>query len=276
LVGLVAFAGSMLAFAPRAVADTSAVSPGSLQLAISTNSPVLSGVASTYTITVTNTTTSPALGIQILNYLPAGMTLNNLNNPDVCSRTNKPLLASTAFNCTGGDLAPGATATVSFTATAAQPFLYLDNVQTTGIAGGVFTTNAVWLPIQVAPGPADIQVTGSASTGSPALGSTFSYTFQVKNNGSQAAYSVVFDDLLPPSLTLAGVATDTGTCSGGAVANSVHCDLGALAVGRQVKIVITAVAPATGGSITDTAAVSMSGPDTQPANNSVSVTVQPK
>ena len=41
------------------------------------------------------------------------------------------------------------------------------------------------------PGPTDIQVTGSSSNGSPQVGSSFSYTFQVKNNGPLPAADVV-------------------------------------------------------------------------------------
>lgn len=287
LLGVLGLMAAVLAAAAApAQADTSAIASGPLQLSASTPGPVLSGMATTYTVTVTNTTTVPAWGIQIGGQLPAGMTLNTLLNPDVCARSNKQILPGTAFNCGGGDLAPGASTSIAFTATAAQPSLYTIALSATGSVGGtwsgfvligsVFTTNNVSLPVQVSPGPTDIQVTGSASTGSPTLGSMFSYTFQVKNNGSQGAYGVTFDDTLPPSLTLAGVATTgTGTC--GAVAlNAVHCNLGDFIVGGQTNVVVTAVAPTVSGSITDTASISMLGPDTHPANNSVSVTVQPK
>src|SRR4051812_21377698 len=44
---------------------------------------------------------------------------------------------------------------------------------------------------------ADLKISGSASTGSPNAGAAFSYTFQVKNSGPDAASDVVFVDTLP-------------------------------------------------------------------------------
>jgi len=286
LAGLAVVAGSMLIGTGAVSADTVATSTGPLQLTAGTAGTVLSGVASTYTVTVTNTSSLPEWGIQIGGQLPAGMTLNTLLNPDLCARSNKQILPGTAFNCGAGNLDAGSTVSIAFTATAASPGLYTDALSTTGIVGGVwsgfvlvggvFTSNSLSLQIQANPGPTDIQVTGSSSTGSPPLGSTFSYTFQVKDNGPQGAYGVSFDDALPAALAVGGASTDTGTCSTDPLANSVHCDLGNLAVGAQAKIVVTAVAPAVSEIITDTATIAMIGPDTHPANNSVSVTVQTK
>ena len=122
---------------------------------------------------------------------------------------------------------------------------------------------------------ADVQVTGSSNNGSPPVGSPFAYTFQVKDNGSQGASGVIFDDTLPATIGLSGVSTNVGTCTSDPTAGRVHCDLGDLAVGQQATIVINAAATAT-GTVTDTASTAMTGPDLQPANNTVGVTVQPR
>lgn len=53
--------------------------------------------------------------------------------------------------------------------------------------------------MNVQPGPTDVQVTGSSNNGSPPVGSTFNYTFQVKNNGPIPAGGVTSDDALPAS-----------------------------------------------------------------------------
>jgi uncharacterized repeat protein (TIGR01451 family) len=127
--------------------------------------------------------------------------------------------------------------------------------------------------VPVSPGPTDIQVTGSSNNGSPPVGQPFQYTFQVKDNGPQGAYGVTFDDTLPAALTLTGVAASLGTCS--SAGDAIHCDVGTLGTGQQSNIVVTAIPTAT-GSVTDTATIAMTGPDTQPANNSVGVTVQPR
>ena len=57
--------------------------------------------------------------------------------------------------------------------------------------------------VAIAPAPTDIQVTGAASTGSPTVGSTYSYTFQVKDNGPWPAPGVSFSDTLPSVVPIA-------------------------------------------------------------------------
>jgi uncharacterized repeat protein (TIGR01451 family) len=128
----------------------------------------------------------------------------------------------------------------------------------------------------VGAGSTDLALTGSASTGSPAFGSPFSYKFQVKNNGRSDAPAATFDDPLPGAVTGTSVSTDTGSCVVDTVTNGVHCDLGGLAAGKQATIVVNATAPTAAGSITNTASTGMAGTDTNPANNSASVTVQPR
>jgi uncharacterized repeat protein (TIGR01451 family) len=108
------------------------------------------------------------------------------------------------------------------------------------------------------------------------VGSPFAYSFQVKNNGPLPTGGVTFDDLLPASLQLVGTPTiSVGSCTTSAVSNSVHCDIGDLAVGQQSTITLSATAT-TGGAVSNTATVAMTGADLHPANNSVTVTVQPK
>ncbi len=65
---------------------------------------------------------------------------------------------------------------------------------------------------------------------------------------------------------------DNGTCAANAAANSVHCDIGNLDVGQQSNITFSAT-PTAAGAFGNTAAIAMTGTDTQPANNSVTVTV---
>jgi large repetitive protein len=108
------------------------------------------------------------------------------------------------------------------------------------------------------------------------VGSSFTYTFQVKNNGPLPAFGVTFDDTLPASIQVGNTVTvNAGSCTSSVSTNSVHCDIGNLAVGQQSTISFSATPTAT-GSFGDTATVAMSNTDTQPANNSVTVTVQPK
>jgi uncharacterized repeat protein (TIGR01451 family) len=265
-----------LAAAPAAFADVSVSSPSGMA-AISTPGPVLTGVATTYTITVTNVGSQSASEEQAGVQLPAGMTLNHLDPS--CQRSNNSTLPGTAFSCGWLGVAPGQSVSATFTATASGPNTYVDQISAALDFGGIPPTSvsrdSVNYSIPVSPGPTDLQVTGSANNGSPAVGSRFDYTFQVKDNGPQAAFGVTFDDPLPASITPLSVSSDNGICTLDASTNSIHCDIGLLGMGTQSNIVIGAHAGST-GTATNTAFIAMQGSDTKPANNTVGVTISPR
>jgi uncharacterized repeat protein (TIGR01451 family) len=210
--------------------------------------------------------------------MPAGMTLKNITN---CARLGGN--QSTSFLCTMPNLAPGASETASFSILASTagtydvPFGVSAAVPEPG-SPNIFNVigDQVTLAVNVQPGPSDVQVTGSSNNGSPSVGSPFTYTFQVKDNGPLPAASVTFDDDVPPSVVLTGgLAVDTGSCTIFTATNSVHCDIGSLAVGQQATISYSAT-PTTVGVFANTASVATGGVDTNPANNEFTVTVQPK
>jgi uncharacterized repeat protein (TIGR01451 family) len=150
----------------------------------------------------------------------------------------------------------------------------------------------------VAPQPTDVQITGAASTGSPAVGSTFTYTYQVKNAGPSGTYgNVIFADTLPPSLTYVSSSvvqgafdkttdpptpitfTSTNVCS--AVGQTVVCPLHDLTIGgtsNQATITLTVLASNTPQQIVSTATVHTASPldDSNLTNNSVTVNVASK
>jgi uncharacterized repeat protein (TIGR01451 family) len=159
----------------------------------------------------------------------------------------------------------------------------------------------------VAPLPTDIQMTGSASTGSPSAGSTFTYTYQIKNAGPWGTFGgITFVDRLPASLTYvnssvaqAGIDSSTGQlqilpnlkgCS--AVMSlidgttDITCPLNDLTDGglsNQATITLTVTASGAPQRIANTATVhtapvTAAGPqdDSNPNNNSVTVNVTSK
>lgn len=275
--GLLGLASTTLVSAP-AFAESVTSPTGMVSLSVPPG--VVAGVPSTYTLTVTNTTAEPfdgLAGVIVNGAMPSGVTLQRING---CSNLggNK----STSFLCSMPNLAPGASesATLSILATAVGsyqiPFgasaLEADPANP-GVSDAV--GDSAILSVTAQPGPTDIQVTGSSNNGSPPVGSSFSYTFQVKDNGPLAAAGVTFDDQLPAAITVGTSTTDNGSCTTSTATNSVHCDIGALAVGSQSDITISAT-PTTTGAFADTATVAMTGADTHAANNTVSVTVQPK
>jgi len=145
-------------------------------------------------------------------------------------------------------------------------------------------------------GPAaDLQISGSASTGSPFTDSLFVYTFQIKNVGPDSAPDATFVDTLPPSLTFASVTlVNTGgvvLSQPGAIIGPISitpfctqtltptnvvalCDVGFLKKSGSVTIQVSVVAPDSPGPISNTAHAVSSFPDPSPANNSVTINVQ--
>jgi uncharacterized repeat protein (TIGR01451 family) len=309
--GAAILCGLSLAIAPGAFADVSASSPGNIGVSVSTPGPVLAGVASTYTVSATNNTSSPFDNTDISGQLSPGFTLNGFGATSFCERTNKKPGLGPLFSCafatpvpnsvaTPLTLAPGETASWTLTAAAAQPGTESIRVNAVGVLPsgsplGLGVNNSVVLSIPVAQGPggggggggggvpapvgtgsADLALTGSASSGSPALGSSFSYKFQLKNSGKSGASGVTFDDPLPASVTGTSASSDTGTCAIDAGTNSVHCDIGGVAAGKQATITVNATAPAAPGAVTNTASTGLTGTDANPGNNAASVTVQPR
>ena len=151
--------------------------------------------------------------------------------------------------------------------------------------------------------PTDIQITGSASTGSPSVGSNFTYTYQIKNAGPWGTFGgITFVDRLPASLSYvssslaeAGINSTTGQiqllqntngCS--AVKNldgttDITCPINDMTVGglsNQATITLTVTAssgaqPIANTATVHTAPVTAAGPqqDSNPNNNSVTVNV---
>jgi hypothetical protein len=124
---------------------------------------------------------------------------------------------------------------------------------------------------------ADLQLSGSASTGSPVAGQPFSYAFQIKNSGPQDAFGTVFRAELPAGTVVTASGGSAGgipaqcTTSAGVAGPIVSCQLGWIGSSGQGAVQIDANAPATAGTYTATATVSSDVSDPQPSNNSTTI-----
>ena len=138
----------------------------------------------------------------------------------------------------------------------------------------------------VSPAATDIQIKGAASNGAPPAGSTFTYTFQIKNAGPWGTYGgVLFTDTLPPALTYVSASVSPLSALA-ALACSVQgqmatCPLNELQNGGtsgQATITLTVVASSNPQQIVNTASALTVLPqsDSNPTNNSVTVTVTSK
>ena len=190
------------------------------------------------------------------------------------------------LNCNLGDIAPGASATVTLTATAGTTTVTnTASVADLDAAGNPITdatpanntasaTTTVTPPVQT-----DIQVTGSAQNGGPNAGSSDTYTWQIKNNqGSINAPNVVFTNTLPASLQFTSVSTSLGSCSGpasGSAGGTITCSVATLP-GGQTMVVTVNVVVTQAATISTTGSATFQGTDTNPNNNSFTVTIKSK
>ena len=247
-----------------------------LTVTLSSSAPLVQGVDNTFTWTVQNTSTTTISNVTIAsNWLDDGGTnpVTKAMSPGCGTQSGTPI----GVYCGTVTLAPGASVSnwvivnpqkagrVHYNAYGA----YVD-------AFGSFNSCEVFDTETAAPGAVDLQISGSSNQGQPSLGSSYTYTYEVKNAGPWATSGgVSFSDPLPPSLTFVSATTTAGACTSG---QTVSCALGDLAVGAHAIVAITVVAPSTAQSIVNTASASLTAPqsDTNPSNGSVSVTVTSK
>ena len=266
ILAALAACGSERSFEPRSHASGAVTSPGPLTISMTPAGPLVQGTFTQYTVSITNTTPNLITLVDVeadfpfatMNQIPAGCVRAPGGQPE--------------FICGIQSIAPGVTLTFQ---TQVRPDVAGPLTFVAVTSGNGANINVVQDDENAAPAPTDVQVTGSASTGSPPRGSQYFYTFQVKNDGPYPTFGgVSFTDSLPASLAFVGVITNTGSCTTG---QTVNCALGDLAVGAQAVISIIVQAPLVAESIADSASVAIGQqPDRNPANNSVTVTVATK
>ena len=137
-----------------------------------------------------------------------------------------------------------------------------------------FNNYSVSANASVTAGPrADVSVVKTDAPDPAAVGGTLTYTFVVGNAGPSAAASVVFTDPLPPELTATAITPPSGWVCGTlptGPGGTVTCTATSLAAGASGTMVLTATVGAAtppGTQLYNTAAVTSSTPDSNPANN---------
>jgi len=133
----------------------------------------------------------------------------------------------------------------------------------TGITG---TSNAVAVSFAAT----DLAIGKSIFAPVKGTGLPANYGITVNNLGPAQATAVTVIDVLPAGTTLVSATPSQGTCSG---TTTVTCDLGTVINGGSPTIVLVVTLPTTPGPVSNTATVSSSNPDPNPANNSSTVTI---
>jgi len=129
------------------------------------------------------------------------------------------------------------------------------------------------IPVDI-PAQADLGVAVVASTPSPYVDHSFSWTVQVANNGTGPALAVVLTDLVPEQVSVIGVSSTDFTCN--VAGNAVTCIRSVLAAGASGQITIDVMVPnsSTPQVVTNSANITSDTADAAPTNNSASSSVE--
>ncbi|HET9283235.1 MAG TPA: fibronectin type III domain-containing protein [Candidatus Angelobacter sp.] len=269
-------------------APSNAVTPviplGPTDMAIGVTGPASDnpGGNATYNLLVTNLGPNFAPSVTVSDPIPSGAAfVSATTTQGICI---PPTQANAVVQCVLASMLPGASATVSVTLSLQATTTDSASVQAFD-SGGVplsdpnpanntgFATTVIGPP----PTTTDIQVTGAAQNGGPAVGAVDTYTWQIKNATSIQANQVTFTTGLPASLQFSSISTNLGSCQGPApgASGTITCTAESLG-GGQTMIVVVNVNVAAAGTIPVTGSATFNGTDTNAANNAFTVTINAK
>lgn len=227
--------------------------------------PAVAGTNVNYTLTITNNGPSSATAASANDLLPVGLSFVSGSPACVDSSGN--------VSCSLGDLAPGASASISIVA----------HVGSDVAAGTVLTNNASASSATPDPTPAvatapvtvsaraDVGIAKAVSPATVSAGGMLTWTLTATNAGPSDAQTVAITDVLPAGVTLISVSSSLGSCTG---STTVACSIPTLPDGATATISIVArVASGASGSIANTVTISAATPEPAGATapNSASV-----
>ncbi|HEY1936997.1 MAG TPA: fibronectin type III domain-containing protein [Candidatus Angelobacter sp.] len=273
-------AGNSTASLPSNAVTPTVPNVQDIAITMSGPSSINAGSFVTFTMTISSLGPGDAPNVTLADNLPAPL-ISFSTTQGSCSTLG------TAFSCTLGGMKAGASATVKVTvAIGASSITNSATITLRDLLGNVkntdpnLTNNTASFTTKVNTGgtqvSADIQTTGSANNGGPAVGSNVLFTWQTKNNtGNVTAPNVTFEVNLPPSFNL--VPGSLSTSIGGCFINgqTLDCTTPTLA-GGTTMIVTYSVTPTQPGSFTTTGTNTSGATVINPAHTTFPVTIQPK
>ncbi len=250
--------------------------------------PVPTGTTIGYTITVGNSSaagTGIAVNVQLTDGLPGGPGLNWMatppfGGPGTCAVSGTP--PSQTLNCSFGNLAPGATATVHVQSpTTAPPGSSAGSYGNAALATADNETAGVFAvaTIVVLPPPPTVTKTFGAAT-IPLNGST-SASFTVTNPNGTPMTGISFSDALPSGLVVSTPNGLSTTCLGlitaSAGSNLISFSGGTLAANGSCSfsVNVTGIASGTQNNTTGPISSNESGPTTTTSNTASLIVISP-
>jgi uncharacterized repeat protein (TIGR01451 family) len=224
----------------------------------------------TYVITVSNAGPLEATGATVIDILPLALTgatwTCTASTGSNCTATGSGSINDTVNLTAGGAVTytvtgtvdPGATASLSNTATVTSPPTIPDPDQANNTATDV----------DILAPAADLSIAKTDSVDPVSQNDPLTYVLTITNNGPSNATGVTVSDPLPAGVTFVSSVPGPPTCN--LFGGTLTCDLGALAVGGSATVSIDTTVNATTGILVNTASVSANEPDPDSRNNSAS------
>lgn len=232
-----------------------------------TPDPVTAGGTVTYVLNVTNAGPSTATSTRLTHEIPEG--INVFESSATASQGGCTMIFSYGFSCALGDLAAGATDTITVTVLAGAATTSPVITSTVGVASNVSdavgANNRSVVTTTIAQS-ADLSVTVSDAPDPVGVGAALTYTVDVANLGPSLAAAVVVTDTLPAGLALDSATATQGSCSG---LTTVVCALGDVPSGGTAQVTIVVMTTVSSGPI-NTVTVGASTTDPVPGNNTAS------
>jgi uncharacterized repeat protein (TIGR01451 family) len=257
----------------RASAVTQVNGTGTADMSITKTAPTTVNTSSpmVYTIVATNNGPSPATGVTVTDTLPSGVTFVSATSSQG-SCTN----SAGTVTCTVGNLASGASATISINATSPSHTGTITNTAKVSATqpdpNTANNTASATTQVKANTAMADLNITkygfdDEGDQNTPTVGDRFYYVLVVHNAGPSQATGVMTRDTLPAGMSFNWARTTQGSCS--FASGTVTCNLGTLAANPNKPIfVVISVTPTQTGAVSNTAIVSGNESDPNPANNS--------
>jgi uncharacterized repeat protein (TIGR01451 family) len=249
-----------------AIATATVIAGADLILRKSDNpDPVSVGATLTYTLRLTNTGPSIATVITVTDTLPVGVTYLNAGGSGwTCSQTGG------VITCTRPSLGVTTAPNIIITVTAPVTAGVITNTATvtsavTDPAGPNTTVATTTVSAQ-----ADLTLGKSDKPDPVTVGEILTYTLRLTNTGPSRATTITVIDILPAGVTYLNAAGNGWTCS--QVGGIVTCNRASLEVTTAPDIILTVIAPAMAGVITNTATAISGAADPETLNNTVIAT----
>ena len=226
-------------------------------------STVVTGSNITYTLQALNHGPDAATNVKISDTLPANVSFVS------ATPTQGQCTGTTAIVCNLGSLNASASASVQVVVTAVSGSSVTNSATVSSdIPDNKPGDNTSTVTTTVTTPNADLSLTETATPSPVTAGSNITYTLQISNHGPDTATNTLLSDTLPANVTLVSVTPSQGSCSG---TTAIVCNLGTVNAsgGASVQVVAKVIS---GSSVTNSATVSSDIADSNPADNSATVT----